>query len=99
MSETQTSKGGDQEIKAKECPRCKTRVTSQRYGNIIKECLAHVNRVKRRCFGTLAENEKKRAHLIAKVEDLIAVDPNLKRKHYFCWTVQFLKVWMCFWLM
>lgn len=84
MSEVETSKGGDLAIKAKECPRCKARVTSQRYGNIIKECLANVNQVKRHCFGTSKDNEIKRSRLIHTVEDLINADPEMKRKHV-CW--------------
>jgi hypothetical protein len=82
MSVVETSKGGDLAIKAKECPKCKTRVTSRRYGNIIKECLANVNQVKQHHFGSSADNETKRSHLIAKVEGLLATDPSLKRNYY-----------------
>jgi len=62
---------GNLVIKAKECPRCKTRVTSQRYGTILKENLAMVNKVKLKCFGNPKGNEKKRCDLIDRVKALI----------------------------
>ncbi|KAF8768116.1 NFX1-type zinc finger-containing protein 1-like [Argiope bruennichi] len=56
-------------IQMKACPRCKTVIRKNlRFGNIIKSCLADIEKVKKRTFGDKELNIQKQSSILEKVE-------------------------------
>nr|XP_023014369.1 NFX1-type zinc finger-containing protein 1-like [Leptinotarsa decemlineata] len=63
---------GEDEIKAKVCPRCKTTIkTTTRYSNYIRRTLEDITMVKTKFYGDPDENEGVSYELIAELQNLL----------------------------
>lgn len=74
----------DNEIKLKECPRCKTSIAkTQRYMNIVKRVYQDVCKVKKKLFGNMKEIEASRDNLKERVTMLKQYQCNMKESSEF----------------
>ncbi|KAG8194822.1 hypothetical protein JTE90_017261 [Oedothorax gibbosus] len=70
---------GKREIQMKTCPRCKVVIRKNlRFGNIVKRCLADIEKVKQQTFGESARNEHKQQRLLLTVESK-SIDEKISR--------------------
>lgn len=71
------------EIKAKECPRCKTTITkSRRYNDILKRNMDDLVAVKNKSYGILAENKANVRRLQQKLDKLLEEHAQYLSKYY-----------------
>ena len=69
----------DEEIKLKDCPKCKTPIAkTQRFMNMVKMVYQDVQRVKKLVFGNMREIEASRDELWAKLVQVVDYDNLLK---------------------